>query len=73
MTPKSFSLSDVVMGWIITFLNVWAAKVHVGSEISGNIPVRNCVLQGSVTGPQLFHWLVNALLYALDTVACTEY
>ncbi len=73
MTPKSLSLSDVVMEWIITFLNVWAVKVEIGSEISGNIAVRNCVPQGSVTGPQLFLLLVNALLDALDTVACTEY
>ncbi len=56
---KSFDLDDTVVRWVEAHLSGRVSRVHVGGELSGTVPMRGGVPQGSVIGPLLFRLFVN--------------
>ena len=63
---RGYGVQFELLGWISSFLEHRSQRVMVGSALSGAVPVRSGVVQGSVLGPLLFICFINDVTSTLD-------
>ena len=66
---RGYGVQYELLGWIKSFLENRSQRVMVDGTLSGAVPVRSGVVQGSVLGPLLFVCFINDVTSTLDGYA----